>query len=548
MFQRLFLSLPALLAATGAWAADFQAGAPVSAVTVYPQGAQVTRMVALDLPAGAHRVLLPVQGADLWSGPPRVRASAGTAIGALNLLAGHVSDPETVYLPQQAAALGALEAAEKALDAARDRQAAKEAELAAAEARLAFLASVSGGALEILSPEALTGTAALIGQETARARAEIAAARPALRALEDEIEDLKQAHAQARRDLEALSPPEGPVDMLAISVEQAEAGPATLEIREFVADAGWKPAYDLRLTRGEAPRLELARKAVLAQRTGEPWLDVDLVLSTADPFAQIEPTDPHPNRAVIRPEDRPLRGALEKMSGAATDEAPMPALAEPSPIMAQGQLAADGITVTYAYPRKLSVPALGDGLILELDRFALDPEVTLRATPRHDQTAFIMAEFTNTAGEPLLPGTAALYRDGTYVGSADLGLIPAGGEETLSFGAMEGIRLDWRALRTDTGDTGIVKRKNERDEALEFSVENLTDKAEEVLTLFALPFSEQEDLRIRTTTRPEPDETDYDKDRGVGAWRLTLAPGEKKTVRVDVNLSWPEDQELHWRP
>ena len=546
MFQHLFVALPALLAAAGAWAADFQMAAPVSAVTVYPQGAQVTRRITLDLPAGAHRVLLPAQGVDLWNSPPRVRAGAGAAIGALNLLAGHVSDPETVYLPRQAAALAALEAAEQALEAARDRQAAKQAELAAAEARLAFLSSVSGGALETLSPEALTGTAAMIGQETARARAEIAAARPALRALEDEIEALKTAHAQARRDLDALSPPEGPVDMLAISVEQAEAGPATLEIREFLRNAGWKPAYDLRLTRGEAPALELARKVMLAQKTGEPWLDVELVLSTADPFAQIEPTDPYPNRAVIRPEGRLARGAPEKMAGDAMEEAP--AMAEPSAIMATGQLAADGITVAYTYPRKVSVPALGDGLILELDRVELDPEVTLRATPRHDATAFIMAEFTNTTAEPLLPGTAALYRDGTYVGSTDLEMIPAGGEETVSFGAMEGIRLDWRALRTDTGDTGIVRRKDERVEALEFSVENLTAKTEEVLTLFALPFSEQEDLKIRTTTRPEPDETDYGKDRGVGAWHLTLKPGEKQTVRVDVTLSWPEDQELYWRP
>ena len=546
MFLRLSLSLPALLVASTALAEDFRAAAPIGAVTIYPQGAQVTRQITLDLPAGAHRVLLPAPGADLWNSPPRVRAGDGTAIGALNLLSGHVSDPETVYLPQQADALAALEVARAALDSGRDRLAAKQAELAAAEARLAFLSSISGGALETLSPSALGETAAMIGQQTASARAEIAAARPALRALEDEIEDLQDALSQAQRDLDALSPPEGPVDMLAISVERAEPGPATLEIREFVRNAGWQPTYDLRLTRGEAPGLELARKVMLAQDTGEPWLDVDLVVSTADPFAQIDPTDPFPNRAVIRPEGRLARGAPEKMAGDAMEEAPV--MAEPSAIMATGQLAADGITVAYTYPRKVSVPALGDGLILELDRVDLDPEVTLRATPRHDATAFIMAEFTNTTAEPLLPGTAALYRDGTYVGSTDLEMIPAGGEETVSFGAMEGIRLDWRALRTDTGDTGIVRRKDEREEALEFSVENLTARTEEVLTLFALPFSEQEDLKIRTTARPAPDETDYGKDRGVGAWHLTLKPGEKQTVRVDVTLSWPEDQELYWRP
>ena len=43
-----------VLAAGQAWAADVPANSAVDAVTVYPDGASVTRVISLDLPAGEN--------------------------------------------------------------------------------------------------------------------------------------------------------------------------------------------------------------------------------------------------------------------------------------------------------------------------------------------------------------------------------------------------------------------------------------------------------------------------------------------------------------
>jgi hypothetical protein len=36
--------------------------------------------------------------------------------------------------------------------------------------------------------------------------------------------------------------------------------------------------------------------------------------------------------------------------------------------------------------------------------------------------------------------------------------------------------------------------------------------------------------------------------RGVHAWDLDLAPGTEERIEMAVDLAWPEDMVLDWRP
>ena len=157
-----------------------------------------------------------------------------------------------------------------------------------------------------------------------------------------------------------------------------------------------------------------------------------------------------------------------------------------------------------------------------------------------------MAAITNDTGEPLLPGMASYYRDGAFIGREGFALIPAGAETDLPFGAMEGVRLTYTALRQETGDSGIITTSNTREDMVEFSVENLTDQPQEVRVLYALPYSQQEDLEVSTRIRPNPSETNVDDVRGVAAWDMTVAPGETQDVRLTTTLSWPKEFILNW--
>src|SRR5262249_62168598 len=53
-----FVATIAIVAAVPAMAADIQASSQIDAVTVYPDGATVTRLIRLDLPAGDSTLLV----------------------------------------------------------------------------------------------------------------------------------------------------------------------------------------------------------------------------------------------------------------------------------------------------------------------------------------------------------------------------------------------------------------------------------------------------------------------------------------------------------
>ena len=545
------LALSAALLSSAAYAEDFQLVAPVTSVTVYPQGATVTRVIAADLPQGKHRILVPYQ-AGSSDGPPRVNAPDGFAIGAMEVLNDFLSDPKAAYSPEQTAASERVDAAKDALQTLEDVVVRGQAAVEAQGAKNAYLRSLTGASLTGADAEAMRAASDMVADELAKAWTEQYAASVALRDDEKARDEAKKSLAQAELDLRRLSPPTGSVTILALSVEAANAGPVNLTLDSLNYNAGWRADYDLNLTRGDDARVAMERKVVMYQSTGELWSDVDLVLSTANPFAQVNPTEPYPSQAFIQAKGKAglssvVRSAPQaeySLDLARADEgAPEPVLAAP-----RAQAVIEGLSVTYEYPEPVSLATGGGELILALDDFTFDAREFNRAAPRFDKTAFLMAEFTNSTQEPFLPGQMSVSRDGVFVGRSALPLIPAGDKAEVSFGTLEGLRLEYKLLDNDTGDRGFLTSSSTRMQQMEFSVENLLATTEEVQTIFALPYAEQEDLSITTSSRPSPDESDFEQKRGVSVWNLEVGPGEKKTVRVNVEMDWPEGQQLFWQP
>jgi len=221
---------------------------------------------------------------------------------------------------------------------------------------------------------------------------------------------------------------------------------------------------------------------------------------------------------------------------------------------AMGAAEEDGITVTYSYPRPVSLGPDGTVVLLAIDDVHLEAKVALFAVPRIDEAAFLVASVSNTTAEPLPAGRAELYRDGVFIGQAETGPVPAGGEAAIPFGAVDGIRLDWMLLAGESGDdeehTLFSSRRatHYQEQAMQFSIEDLTGEPVEVTALYALPYSEQAELRVSVDTEPAPNVLDWENSRGVGAWTLSLDPGEKKIVYIEVEMSWPKAEKMELGP
>ena len=134
------LVLLALLWPGTALADQIFATSKISAVTIYPQGAQVTRDVIFSAPAGLHDLLITDLPAD--TAPDLIRlTSPGATLGAFSLRTDRLPPRDDLTNPEMDAAKSAVEGAEATLRTAQATIDAITAQLEAAEAQAGFCAA-----------------------------------------------------------------------------------------------------------------------------------------------------------------------------------------------------------------------------------------------------------------------------------------------------------------------------------------------------------------------------------------------------------------------
>ncbi|RMA42688.1 mucoidy inhibitor MuiA family protein [Rhodophyticola porphyridii] len=546
--MRFPVSALALIAATAAHADDIVTRADIARATVYIGAAEISRTTTITVPAGTHRVIVALPGGSAEA--PQVSTGADVVLGVPNEVFGVPVAEGALDTAAQARARDAVDAAREAVQTAEDRIARADARIRGATLQIAYLEALArggeNGAEMPDDPNDLAIYLGAIGTESARVGEDLQEALVARRDLTDDLDARQTDLRSAEQRLAALRPFGTTVNGLAIEVTAAAETTLDLTLEHFAQDVAWSPSYEWHLD-SETGELSLDRFISLSVGGGEFWQNVAVTFSTSDPFRQREPSELLPRPARIH-EPRPqptLRGAADMSSAALSADV---VAMEPVGIAEEtSEVSFLGLEVSYTYNAPVVVGATGQ-TILPLDSLEFETELTNRAVPRDDLTAFLVAEFENDSGEPILPGEALFFRDGGLIGNEWIRMISAGASEELAFGPVDHLRLTWQDLSLDEGDRGIFVQTNTQERRVGFTVENTSDNPEDVSVLYATPFAEQEDLDVDVMLTPQPTARDVDDLRGVVAWDITLAPGETRDFRMDVSFDWPEGLVLNWRP
>ncbi|MCG3269410.1 DUF4139 domain-containing protein [Yoonia sp. I 8.24] len=530
-----------------ALADSFTGEAHVDTVTIYPGLATVMRQVTLDLPAGQHEIIVPGLPQGLMTQGLRLAAPQGVQIGAVNLAHDRLPVTPDQTSPEIQAAKDEVARLEDVLRARDTAIAEIRLRVQAADEQIAFLQSLSqasaGDALSANGIDDIRALSQMVGAETLAARqAGFAAeqeARTAERAREDDVTALRDA----QRALAALMAPEKDGSVLTFSVLMAEAGEVAIDVSTQEGFANWAPVYDMRLTTGDTPALDLERSVVISQSSGQDWMDVKLVLSTARPGEQIAPSGVWaPLRQIVSEEElenqRTMRAVSDQLVGSvAMMEAPMMAAEMAPTVIATADFS--GAAVTYSYPGRVNIRNGVEDLRLPLDTLTLDADVWAEAAPSRDSIAYRVAEVTNTTDELLLPGAVLMFADGTMIGFSELPLIASGADTQMGFGPLDGIILNRMTPNRSEGDRGVFSSTNELKEEAVIIVENLTGQDWDVLLRDAVPYSEQDDLEVTVLASPSADRTNPEGRRGILEWDLNVPAGESAEIALDYALTWP---------
>ena len=538
------LSLFTTLVPCGAlFAADLPVSAPIKAVTVFPDRAEVTRVVDVDLPAGATTLVIENLPASLF--PESVRVSGE---GGKDVVIGSV---ETKPIYADAAVSEQERQLQTAVVDLQDRRHAAEDRIASLQVQLDFIATIGRDMPATANQEIQRGSmdpgkwqAAWTAMSGGAAEAHAG-----MRAAEIEMRDIDTKVAKLQQELAQIQTGRSATVVARINLEAGAAEGATLKLSYQLPDATWQPLYDARLD-SEAGKMSLAQLGQVQQRTGEDWTGVALTLSTAQPSAGA--ALPELESWFVQVAQPQLAGELRRDLGAAG----APAVNEPQNMASMddlkkedkdkvaemnARLVASEFSAEYRIPGTANVPSDAAPHKFAIATHEMTAKLAVRAVPKQGAFAHLYADVTYDGAEPLLPGQVSVFRDGAFVGTESMDTLRPKEKEQFGFGIDDKVRVEYRLENGEQSTSGLFTDNQHVERRYRIEIANHHGKPMEVTVLDSLPVSQDERIEVaELSDSTRPTKTDWEAHKGVLAWTYELKPAEEKVINFGYSLTYPE--------
>lgn len=551
----------------------------VDRVTVYPQGAAVTRTLHRDLSQGLWE--LRVTGLPQDIDPTRLQAKVRTgdapAEGAPRLLGVEYEESQGVAF---AGSAEGIELATK-LDDAHRRLAHLEqdaAQLAQHAARIDQVAQRAAANATALGGTAKADPAKAL-EQLAWANAQRTRALEESRALAERTEAAQREIAS----LEATIAQRGQADRVeraaVVRLAVLRGCPVDLDVTYLVDGAAWSPAYAIRAA-GDRSGTVIEYDAVVAQATGEPWENVRISLSTAEPGDATQPAEVEPvwvdEAAVSYGRGGGAGGRLGKPGrdpggpkptgglvggGMGGSEDTNDAMAE-NYAMAERirEIAADagvqeaGVAATFELPRRVSVPSDSDRS--QRTRIAtIEPSVRFVhvAQPIVDDGVYLRGDMANASTYQLLPGTAQVYMGGDLIGDTRMPSVAPKSEFKVFFGPDRAVRARREVLSKVLGTAGLFGGSSAVTWKYRVTVDNGTGRELDVELVDRRPSSRDAKIEVRVADpsaplSKDPTYVDGPQKSGILRWDLKVPASARGDAAMPVTWSvqatYPKDVQV----
>lgn len=513
----------------------------LTAITVFPDQARVTRIGTLTAEPGRHTLIVEKL-------PPTINADSVRAHGRGTARAKLLGVSVRQVYFTETPAVSALEL-EKQLQALQDADSERLAQIAVlekAQTALDKLAQESATFARGLSfrnrpPEEqgalydfITRRLAALQLEVLRLQRERREAAKEMARLKHEID--RQAALRPRQRWQAE-----------VEVEVTSAGELTIELTYGVNQASWSPLYDVRL--GET-QLELTYLAEVQQRTGEDWPQVALTLSTARPSVTLTAPELKPWYIQPKPPPAPPQARSAKMMAM---PAPAPAAMASYAVIAEESYAVvdmeaeeavvseAGAALTYTLGASADIPSDGTPRKVTVGVLNLKPDMTLVAAPKLEAACYRRAKTRNTTAYTLLPGPAQLFEGDDYLGATRFDFTAPNQEMELFLGVDDRVKVERELTQREVDKTFLGDKRRIR-YGYKIKLSNPRAISVSVLVRDQLPVSRDEQIRVKLESA-EPRPTSH-SDLNLLEWALTVPASGTLEVRYEFTAEAPRGMDV----
>ncbi|HLP54037.1 MAG TPA: DUF4139 domain-containing protein [Fluviicola sp.] len=359
------------------------------------------------------------------------------------------------------------------------------------------------------------------------------------------LQDLKNFQSSS-----APEQPKGPVHQIMITVSAKEAATGKLTVSYLVSGASWVPMYDLRSDIATG-KINLTYKAHVSQNTSEDWDDVRLTVSTNNPYQ-------NKTRPVLHPWyiDYYVAAIYYDQPNYAYSNAPTPQVLSSEAKSNAGamedmeidaQTASDFTTMIdrvlsaeFKIDLPYSIKSDGEEHMVLVKNIDLSANYKYICVPKLDPSAYLVAQIVKLDELQLVPATANIFFDGTYIGETYLDPTTMDDTLSLSLGKDPNIIVKRTLLKKEMKEK-IVGNTKERTMSYELEIKNLKSNNIQLIVKDQLPVTQNAEIIIEPI---DLDKANYNTVTGILNWEFELKAKENRKIHFSYRVKHDKDKEV----
>ena len=513
----------------------------VSQVTVFRDGARVTRTGKIEATRGEHVVV--VSGVTAYAQDDSFRVKGR---GAAVLRGIDVTKVSRTFEPE--GKLRELRQELRQLEKSRDEIADR---IKTHQARIGYLQSIvtqfnsefgkwfAAGESKIDALTSMDKTGVELLRDTTK---KLRAAQEELKDVQDKI-SVVQANiqrVQGERRTETLTE-------VKVTVNINEDTELELDVTYQLGACGWNPMYDVDISEDST---RLKRIAMLSNSTLEDWVDVSLSVSTASarPVSAVEASPFYVD--VFQP-----MVAASTSTGAARHRLfEMKAKDEAEYEAAAGEEAKEALAEAFAEPTVRVSETLGGTIVYEVPG-----EITVKSDKEPHPITLTEENFTSkreyywnayampevvvqdviTNGESiLLPGRVKVYASGDFIGESTISMVAPREKFRLGTRTSYDVKAEKKLVLKDTEKAGLAKGKKRRDYKYRLELKSFSKGVVDIRVFDRIPHSASEKISVQLQM---PSLAYKSYEMGILEWETTVEPGKKLDIEYGFGVEWEKD-------
>lgn len=339
------------------------------------------------------------------------------------------------------------------------------------------------------------------------------------------------------------------IPQIIVTLSTSENTTGKIYLSYLVSTAGWTPIYDIR-SDSKTGKISLTYKAQVFQSCGLDWENIKLNISTNNPF--VNKTKPTLNPWYVDYQAYRYK-ALNEVEVRAARQIPQGAynqgfvlkdkMEDLPPAMDADQFTTvvhQLIAAEFKIDLPYSIRSNNEKVMVLIKKQDLNTTFKYFAVPKLDPGVYLVAQMTKIDELQLIPATANIFFDGSYIGETYIDPTNIDDTLNLSLGKDPNIVAKRNLLKQKSKDK-IVQDKRERTFMYQVEIQNNKSTEIQIVVQDQYPITTQSEIQIELIEKSNAKEI---SGKGILEWEYSMKPGENRKMEFGYKVKHPKDQPI----